>query len=162
MKASNVLPVAFASAALAQNSSASLVDAIGEYDNLSVLGELLSNHTEILDMLSDLSNITVLAPENEALEGLLEDWDHSDVGLLTAILSYHVLNGTYFSDNVTDTPAFIPTLLSNETYTNVTDGQVVEVVSSGENVTFYSALRQESNVTEAVSFPIPPIDVDAC
>jgi uncharacterized surface protein with fasciclin (FAS1) repeats len=149
MKSSNLFPVALAGAAVAQNSSASLVDAIGEHDSLSVLGELLSNYTEILDILSELSNVTILAPENAALEGFLEDWDESDVGLLTAILSYHVLNGTYFSDNVTDTPAFIPTLLSNETYTNVTDGQVVEVVSSGDNVTFYSALRQQSNVTQA-------------
>lgn len=79
--------------------------------------------------------------------------------LITAVLSYHVLNGTYYAANVTDTPAFIPTLLSNSSYENVTGAQVVEAVSEGTDdettVSFYSGLKSQANVTEAVRSPVP-------
>lgn len=106
-------------------------------------------------MLSNMSNITILAPSNTALENLLSDGDiasmtQNDRGLVTALLSYHVLNGTYYANNVTDVPAFIPTLLSNSTYENVTGAQVVEALREGDTVSFYSGLRKQSNVSEAV------------
>lgn len=111
--------------------------------------------------LSRLSNITILAPSNDALEELLNDTAvakqvAADPGIIGAILQYHVLNGTYYASNITDTPAFVKTLLTNETYTNVTGGQVVEAVAVDDTVSFYSGLRAQSNVTEAVSrlFPL--------
>lgn len=107
-----------------------------------------------MDMLGQASNITVLAPNNEALMKLMNSsmLEDADMGMVPALLMYHVLNGTYMSDNVTDTPMFLPTMLMNSTYANVTDGQVVEVMSEGDTVSFYSALKAQSNVTEAVSF----------
>lgn len=71
--------------------------------------------------------------------------------LVTAILTYHVLNGTFYASDVTEKPAFIPTLLTNSSYTNVTGGQVVEAVVKDDKVNFISALKQSSEVTEAVS-----------
>lgn len=76
-----------------------------------------------------------------------------DPGLVQAVLQYHVLNGTYYSDNITDTPAFVPTLLDNSTYENITGGQVVECVNNDGNVSIYSALRHASYVTQAVCPP---------
>lgn len=77
------------------------------------------------------------------------------VGLVGAVLMYHVLNGTYYADNVTDTPTFIPTLLSNSSYENVTGSQVIEALAEdsgddGTTVSFYSALKAQANVTTAV------------
>jgi uncharacterized surface protein with fasciclin (FAS1) repeats len=108
--------------------------------------------------LSQLRNITILAPSNDALGALLNDTTvakqvAADPGLIGAILQYHVLNGTYYASNITDTPAFVKTLLTNETYTNVTSGQVVEAVAANDTVSFYSGFRAQSNVTEAVSCP---------
>ena len=77
----------------------------------------------------------------------------ADPSIVTALLTYHVLNGTYYASNVTDMAAFIPTLLTNSTYSNVTGGQVVGAMAEGDTVSFYSALKQQSNVTEAVSSP---------
>lgn len=110
----------------------------------------------MLDSLSNANNITVLAPDNNAFNEYLNDSQVQDMvmmdpGLVQAVLQYHVLNGTYYADNITDTPTFVPTLLDNSTYENVTGGQVVEAVSNDGNVSFYSALRQVSYVTQAVS-----------
>lgn len=50
-----------------------------------------------------------------------------DPGKVAALLEYHVLNGSFASTAVTNNVQFVSTLLVNETYTNVTGGQVVGV-----------------------------------
>jgi uncharacterized surface protein with fasciclin (FAS1) repeats len=148
MKSSLVLSLAFAGVALAQ----SLTDVLSaNNDTLSALAELLSSQTDLVETLGQASNITILAPNNDALSSLLDSslLENADAGLVPALLTYHVLNGTYFAENVTETPAFIPTLLTNSTYSNVTGGQVVEAVAEGDTVSFYSALKARANVTQA-------------
>jgi uncharacterized surface protein with fasciclin (FAS1) repeats len=117
-----------------------------------VYAELLSGQTDLVETLGQASNITILAPNNDALSSLLDSslLENADAGLVPALLTYHVLNGTYFAENVTETPAFIPTLLTNSTYSNVTGGQVVEALAEGDTVSFYSALKARANVTQAV------------
>lgn len=61
-----------------------------------------------------------------------------------------MLNGTYYASNVTSTPAFIPTMLTNTTYSNVTGGQVVEAMMMDGQVMFLSALKANATVTQAV------------
>uniref|UniRef100_A0A8H7KDL8 FAS1 domain-containing protein n=1 Tax=Bionectria ochroleuca TaxID=29856 RepID=A0A8H7KDL8_BIOOC len=102
-------------------------------------------------MLNSLTDITILAPNNDALKTFLGNTSVSDISpqQIGAILSYHVLNGTYYSDNVTDTPSFLPTLLNATEFTNVTGGQVVEAIKTDNNVTFLSGFRKQSNVTQA-------------
>lgn len=74
--------------------------------------------------------------------------------VLQALLMYHVLNGTYPSTEVMETPLFLPTMLNNSMYTNVTSGQVVEGLTQGDDVVFYSGMLNNSTVTEAVSIEI--------
>lgn len=123
----------------------------------AILG-LLEAQPDLVETLSGLENITILAPSNDALEKFLNNTEVTDMvaadpSIVTALLTYHVLNGTYYASNVTDMAAFIPTLLTNSTYSNVTGGQVVGAMAEGDTVSFYSALKQQSNVTEAVSSP---------
>jgi uncharacterized surface protein with fasciclin (FAS1) repeats len=108
-------------------------------------------------MLNSLTDITILAPNNDALKTFLGNTSVSDISpqQIGAILSYHVLNGTYYSDNVTDTPSFLPTLLNATEFTNVTGGQVVEAIKTDNNVTFLSGFRKQSNVTQAVCGTTP-------
>jgi uncharacterized surface protein with fasciclin (FAS1) repeats len=157
MKAHQLLPVALAAFASAQDSgdTPSLAEALAsQNDTLSALNGLLQAQPDLVDTLTNLENITILAPSNEALESFLNNTEvaamvAADPSIVPAILSYHVLNGTYYASNVTDTAAFIPTLLTNATYSNVTGGQVVSAIADGDTVSFYSALKQQSNVTEA-------------
>ncbi|RFU30408.1 hypothetical protein B7463_g5952, partial [Scytalidium lignicola] len=101
-----------------------------------------------------MTNVTILVPSNDALRSFLNDTAMArmpapDSGAIAAVLSYHVLNGTYFANNFTDTPMFIETMLENSTYENVTGGQVVEARKDGDMVSFYSALKTEANITQA-------------
>jgi uncharacterized surface protein with fasciclin (FAS1) repeats len=97
-----------------------------------------------------------LAPNNNAIAKLLNNTIAAqalaaDPSLIAAVLQYHVLNGVYYASNFTEKAQFIPTLLTNQTYTNVTGGQVVEAVAMNGGVTFYTGLRENSTVTQAVS-----------
>jgi uncharacterized surface protein with fasciclin (FAS1) repeats len=146
--------LAFAVFALAQQNDTvpDLAAALNSTTDLSTLQGVIP--ASVLQSLSGLSNITILAPsnsafsqiDNETLSGLA-----ANEGLLTALLQYHVLNGTYLSSAISNSSVFVPTALTNNLFTNVTGGQVVEAVTMGGNVTFYSGLLSNSTVTTAVS-----------
>jgi len=57
--------------------------------------------------------------------------------------------GTYFASQIVAIPAFIPTMLTNMTYANVTGGQRVEAELASGNVTFFSGLLQNTTVSQA-------------
>lgn len=153
------LPVlALASLIAAQdsgNDTQSLNATLAGNDQLSNLTSLLSLNPALINALSQARDITILAPSNDALTEFVETDAgriiSGDPGLLSALLQYHVLNGTFQASQVTNQSAFIHTLLTNETYTNVTGGQVVEAVQVGNETVFYSGLLQNSTVTTAVS-----------
>ncbi|KAM0323952.1 hypothetical protein ACHAQA_008534 [Verticillium albo-atrum] len=156
----NVLPLALASGVFAQSDTPSLTEALAsQNDTLSSLNELLSTlPDDVVQSISEAENITVLAPSNDAIAAFLNNSIAAaavaaDPGLIVAVLQYHILNGTYYASNITeaDGPLFVPTLLSNETYANVTGGQRVEVVppQGDGNVTFYSGLKENSTVQQA-------------
>lgn len=143
---------ALAGFALAQESTPSLAQALNSTSELSQLQGVLGLNPGLLETLGGANNITILAPSNDAfgeidnatLAGLAQN-----TGLLTAILQYHVLNGTYRADAISNTSAFVPTLLTNSLFTNVTGGQVVEAIKRDDNVTFYSGLLSNSSVSTA-------------
>lgn len=161
MKSQSLLSLFLSSLALAQDLP-SLTEVLTSHaEQLSALVGLLEDQPAIVQALGSASNITILAPSNEAFETLLSDNQvaeqvAADPSLVAAILQYHVLTGAYYAANFTETPLFIETLLSNETYESVEGGQVVEAVAAADSVTFLSALKAESTVTQAVSHPPIP------
>lgn len=116
---------------------------------------LLAAQPALVSTLSTAKNITILAPNNAAFK----NWMGTKIGeevakmpdMVTALLEYHVLKATVPSTAIMATPAFVPTYLSNATYSNVTGGQVVEAVKMGGMVMIYSGLRMNSTVVTAVS-----------
>ena len=134
----------------------SLVSVLSGNPDLSNLTSALQEFPDLLSALNSASNITVLAPNNAAFQALAATSAgkaaESDAGLLEAILEYHVINGTYPAASISSTGAFVPTLLTNTSYTNVTGGQRVEGISSSSGVTFISGGKATSNVTQAVCF----------
>ncbi|KAI2620936.1 FAS1 domain-containing protein [Hypomontagnella submonticulosa] len=152
MQYKQLLPLALASLASAQTPS--LTDALGSQNStLSTLNALLASYSNFTDSLNDMKNITILAPSNDALGALTSSNDSTsllfDSDYVQALLSYHVLNGTYYDSSFGNESIFIPTMLTNESYSNVTDGQVVEARLSDNNVTFFSALKQNASVVTA-------------
>lgn len=96
----------------------------------------------------------VLAPSDEAFAKYLtsNNIPSNETDKLEALLAYHVLKGTHPVLFLNNPPQFIPTLLSNPNYTNVTGGQRVEATSSSSGVVFYSAIKTISNLITPVSF----------
>jgi uncharacterized surface protein with fasciclin (FAS1) repeats len=99
----------------------------------------------------------VLAPSDEAFakywnsnEAASNDTDH-----LEAVLTYHLLQGIHADVFLDIPPQFIPTLLRDSSYTNVTGGQRVEAVSSGGRVNFYSAAKSVSHLITPVRCSTP-------
>ncbi|KAI1157963.1 FAS1 domain-containing protein [Nemania serpens] len=136
-------------AVVAQNVP-NLTDALaGENSTLSSLNAYLQQNPQLLQSIGNAQNVTILAPNNDAVNAAINNTDYSSPyispGDIQALLSYHVLNGTYYASDISNTSQFISTLLTNTSFTNVTGGQRVECVSDNKNLTFISALRQ--NVT---------------
>ncbi|KAK5942927.1 hypothetical protein PMZ80_003932 [Knufia obscura] len=137
------IALALASTAVGQ----SLTEVLSSSPQLSNLTTLLQPYA---DQFSNLTNITLLAPDNNAISTFLNTTTGAAVAsqpnLVQAILNYHVLQGNY--SNITNT-SFIPTSLQSGAYANVTGGQRVEAVPSDGNVTFFSGLLQNSSVVNA-------------
>ncbi|KAF7513646.1 hypothetical protein GJ744_007697 [Endocarpon pusillum] len=147
MQIKKLLPLALATAASAQETM-NLTAALASSPELSRLTGALGLVPGVGATLGEASNITLLAPSNAAFEEL-NATTLNDTALIQAVLQYHVLNGTYYAENVTETPSFIPTMLMNSSYTNVTGGQVVEAVRRDGKVVFFSGLLMNSTVTQA-------------
>ena len=156
MQIKTLVPLALAAAVSAQTppATANLTAALAGVPELSNLTSTLGLFEDLVAAVASAPNLTLLAPSNKAFEDFLASDQAAalnDTDLVQAVLSYHVLNGTYPSSAVTDKPAFIPTLLTNETYSNVTGGQVVQVVKKDDKVVIFSGLGANSTVTQAVS-----------
>ena len=84
----------------------------------------------------------------------------SDPSVVPALLSYHVINGTFFASDLTASsdPVFVPTLLTNEAFSTVSGGQRVEVLGSSEGVAVFSGAKAESKVTGAVCTSPPHVN----
>ena len=137
---------AFAGAAVGQEMM-DLTSLLTATPSLSNLTSTLQMFPDLLSTLGGLSNITVLAPSNEAFTAFMNGSVAMNAAPedLQAILMYHVLNGSYPGFNET---AFAPTALMSGMYANVTGGQVVEAMPGDDNsLMFYSGLLQESMYT---------------
>jgi uncharacterized surface protein with fasciclin (FAS1) repeats len=112
-----------AQALSAQNSTLSTLNSLLAAQP-ALLGSLTKNNTQ--------SGLTILAPNNAAFSKTLSTPEGkalaADSGAVAALLSYHVLSGTFPASAFTSTAQFIPTLMTNATFANVTGGQVVMAV----------------------------------
>jgi uncharacterized surface protein with fasciclin (FAS1) repeats len=108
--------------------------------------------------LSSASNITILAPSNDAFTSFLATDAGSKAAKIpsevASLLTYHVLSGKYPASSFTKSPLFIPTLLNDAAYTNVTGGQRLETRVHAGNVEIISGLGQKSVVEVAVCLSI--------
>lgn len=126
---------------------------------LSTLNGFLSQEQSLLAAFSNTPNITVLAPSNAALSALPQsvvNRVNTDPNFLPALLSYHVLNGTYYAAALSAAPAHqaYQTLLSaGAPYTLVPGGQrlLVETAAGGAaaTVTLLSGLQHAAHLEMA-------------
>ncbi|KAL8833434.1 MAG: hypothetical protein Q9170_004277 [Blastenia crenularia] len=132
----------------------SLTDLLAGTSSLSTLAATVAGVPGLAETLGSATNITILAPSNDAFKTFMQSpaaaaVAANDTSAIQALLSYHVLMGTYPASAVTGMPAFLPTMLNNTAYANVTGGQVVEAVKQGDGVLFYSGPLSNASVTMA-------------
>jgi len=118
---------------------------------LSTLNAWLLSEDLIFQIMSNAQGITLLAPSNNAINQLyttaLATQLASDPNLLTAFLSYHVLNGVYqMSDFTSNRLGSVPTFMNMHGYSNVSGGQTIETLSENGAVTFITGNGAETNV----------------
>ncbi|KAF8878020.1 FAS1 domain-containing protein [Gymnopilus junonius] len=145
MYTKSILPLVLAASASAQ----SIVSVLQNQTQLSNLVTLLNSQPAVVSALTSATNITLLAPHNDAIMTFLNSpaGAAADSGTVAALLEYHVVNGAFKSTAFTTTPVFASTLLTNSSFTNVTGGQVVEAVAEqGGGVDIFSGLRAKSSV----------------
>lgn len=139
-------------------SSQSLADILTSNSaTLSTLNAWLSSQQLVYTLLSNAEGVTLLAPSNNALTQLYSSPYSTQLGtdpdLLTAFLSYHVLNGTYDISTLA-TSQSIQTLLDLAGFSNVTGGQRVVNRANNGVITLLSGNGAQSNV-EGYVRPLP-------
>lgn len=160
MHISSFLPLlALASRCTAQTD---LVSILQSQPDLSTLLELvkLANLTETL---ASASNITIVAPNNDAFAFLATENDPEGIAVrdrdavsVRALLLNHVFQGYYPSDQISEVPTFAQTLLQPDAqndiqpFTAIRGGQYNGFIRNGEQISILSSEFTVSRVTEAV------------
>lgn len=114
----------------------------------------METYPNIAGALGNATNITFLAPDNDAINALLADNSTSellkDEDYVKALLFYHTLNGTYRTGDFSDEDRFIPTYLTNASYTSLAEGQRMQARRDNNNVTFTSYAERNASVVTSV------------
>jgi hypothetical protein len=143
-----------------------IVALLKSQDDLSTLLELVGLVDGLADKLAAASNITIVAPTNQAFAEVPRDTpegqaieNKNDTIAIGALLANHVFKGVYPSNVITDIPTFAQTLLDSsyvnaiQPFSNFTGGAYNGLVKNGKDVCVLSGEETISTVTAAVSSP---------
>ncbi|CZT52929.1 uncharacterized protein RSE6_14336 [Rhynchosporium secalis] len=139
-----------------------LVGLLQSQNDLSTLLELVAILPGLAETLSSSTNITILAPTNEAFAKIPRDIPEgqavelrNDTIAVSALLANHVFKGVYPSSLITDIPIFGQTLLNGsyisaqQPFSNFTGGAYNELVKNGNDVCIISGEQTISTVVKA-------------
>lgn len=128
---------------------------ISSRPELSNLSAYLNNTPGMKDRFSSARNVTILAPSDDNFKDLIAanikpNEPLANSNLIDGILTYHIINGTQRSADITSKPKFLKTFLDNPNFENVRSGQVIKAVKEGNDIKFYSGLLRDSKSTTNV------------
>ncbi|KAF5241442.1 hypothetical protein FAUST_3872 [Fusarium austroamericanum] len=145
---------AFSVVVIAQTLPEELAGVISNYSSLSLFRSLLSSAPQaLITTLSEKdSNVTVLIPTNNAIEGYLKASGVSDVTELNqtelqVFFSYHVMSASLTSSDFENPRGLsVPTLLQNSQFNNRSAGpQIQSQFGKGSDGQVIFASRQDRN-----------------
>ncbi|KAL8377487.1 hypothetical protein RB595_008253 [Gaeumannomyces hyphopodioides] len=161
MQIKRVLPLALAGGVVAQNQNVSVVPlatALASQSDLTNLLAILGTQPTFLAQLSLAQNVTFLAPNNAAMDAFLNGPNATPANQtnavgVAALLSYHVLNGTFYDADINDRTVLVNTALNLAPYSNITGGQRVLMSRTDGNATITSGRMDMARiVTSNVNF----------
>ncbi|KAL8942054.1 MAG: hypothetical protein Q9211_001563 [Gyalolechia sp. 1 TL-2023] len=130
--------------ARAQQGTKDLTELLQSNENLTEFTTLLTSYGDIYANLSFQSEVTILAPNNDAFNripysSLGPAFEANQSQIVRSVLQYHVLPGVHPSESYNGTFAFDRTWLQNTSYTNVTGGQMVGGVQQAGPVNVFTS-----------------------
>ncbi|KAF6826149.1 beta-ig-h3 fasciclin [Colletotrichum musicola] len=145
------LPLAFAALAAAADSLSSVLKA--NSDTLSTLSSLMAMDPSLGQKLASSTDITLLAPSNEAFAKMMKSdpvfaQNANNATFVSSLLRYHVVVGKTTSSMFPVKPKHASTWLETPT-TNVTGAQKVALTEKGEAVVVFSGYKQQSTITRS-------------
>jgi hypothetical protein len=163
MRTSLLTNIFMAGSCLAQGDIVSLLQS---QPDLSTLLELVGLVDGLADTLAAGSNITIVAPTNQAFAEVPRDIPEgqaiefrNDTIAIAALLANHVFKGVYPSSVITDVPTFAQTLVDDsyvtaqQPFSNFTGGAYNGLIKNGQDVCILSGEQTVSTVTQAVRIP---------
>lgn len=114
-----------------------LLDTIKDIKELNTLNSIVSASKNLTALFNSVKDFTFLAPSDDALENWFAEGDgKNNVALLEKkLLRYHLLRGRITTEEFKEIPKFEHSFMNNTSFTNVTGGQVVELVKrNGEPI----------------------------
>ena len=128
---------------LAHRGVPTLQEVLARVPGLSSFHNLLTTHFPELEAILSAqkqfsSFATLLAPSDDAFDRLAGSslgpmLASNDTDTIRALLNYHTAPGNHRLSSVNESFSFFPTLLDNQTYTNVTGGQRLGFVTQGKD-----------------------------
>jgi uncharacterized surface protein with fasciclin (FAS1) repeats len=121
---------------------------------LSTFNYYVNASSNLTNLLSTANNFTLLAPSNTAFEQWFSSQGNPSLSndVIEATLMYHLLHGGFPTTSFSNDPQFVPSHLTNATYSNVTGGQRVELVNGpAGRPQFLSNNKTATNIQSPVS-----------
>ncbi|KAL9635883.1 MAG: hypothetical protein Q9204_002454 [Flavoplaca sp. TL-2023a] len=136
--------LSFAFPALAQKETRDLTQLLQSNKNLSQFTTLLTSYGDIYANLSFQTDVTILAPNDDAFNkipysSLGPAFEANQSQIVRSILQYHILPGLHPASAYNGSFSFDQTWLQDNTYTNVTGGQVVGGVQQAGDVNVFTS-----------------------
>lgn len=159
MHFSSLACLATASMVIAQGN---LVAFLHSQPDLSTLLDFIQLVPDLANTLAESTNITILAPTNQAFENVPENIPEGqaianrNVSSIAGLLANHVFRGLYPSSQLTEVPTFAQSLLNTsfrndvQPFTNTNGGQYNGLVLNGGNINVLSGELTVSNVIRGV------------
>ena len=129
-----------------------ILSVLGIQSDLSMLNSFINSSPTISRLLSTASNFTFLAPSNAAINTWLAAPGTSSLSTseIEALISYHLIHGTFPVFSFLQTPQFPNSNLSNATFQNVTNGQAVELLATANGPAIISGNGTISTIARSV------------
>lgn len=141
-----------------QVSGESLIQALKSNLELTTLFHYVNASSSLTTLYSSIGDFTLLAPSNDAFNKLntIRNGLELSPDELEGLLRYHILVGNHTTKSWSSRSQFVPTYLTDAKYTNVTGGQVVELVFDGQgNPQIISFNKTVSSITAPVRARVP-------
>lgn len=129
----------------------SLLEVLASYEELSTVYTQINASAALVSLLEGADGFTFFAPTNNAIEAFMKaQRNTSQDAVFQATIQYSLVKGGFPRVSFTDEPQFVPTNLVDAKFSNVTGGQVVELVESNGKPQVISGNRSISTLTTSV------------